>query len=171
MGLVMLRHTKPDVADGMCYGHLDLDVAACFERDALRLSQTLSTPDQIVSSPLQRCRKLADYLAGAWSLSVEVDHRLKEMDFGAWEGQLWDDIARSELDSWSDDFFHGNPHGGETVAQLAARVQDAKQAYLENPRNVLWVTHSGVIKAALAKGTQPDDYSANVSFGEFVSLP
>ena len=167
----MLRHTKPDVAEGTCYGHLDLDVAACFERDAMRLCQTLSPPHQIVSSPLQRCRKLADFLADAWSLSVEIDHRLKEMDFGAWEGQLWDEIARSELDAWSGDFFHGNPHGGETVAQLAARVQDAKQSHWDEQKNVLWVTHSGVIKAALATGTQPDDYSANVPFGEFVSLP
>lgn len=42
---------------------------------------------RVVSSPLSRCRKLAQYIATAAELPLHFDERLAEMDFGAWEGR------------------------------------------------------------------------------------
>ena len=33
MGLMLVRHTRPDVAPGVCYGRTDLDVAASFSAE------------------------------------------------------------------------------------------------------------------------------------------
>ena len=53
------------------------------------------------------------------------DERLREFDFGTWEGVRWDAIPRAELDAWAADFFHARPHGGESVHMLRERVETA----------------------------------------------
>lgn len=122
----------------------------------------------IVTSPLLRCRKLAAHLGGALSLSVEIDTRFIEMDFGTWECTPWADVPRGELDSWAADFVNARPHGGESVADLRERVQDG---LLAMPKHTLIVTHAGVIKAALAKGDTPTDFNTQIEFGGIVTIP
>ncbi|MEL6687024.1 MAG: histidine phosphatase family protein, partial [Pseudomonadota bacterium] len=98
MGLILLRHTTPEVQPGTCYGQLDLDVAATFKAEAEKAYRALPAIDRIVTSPLKRCRTLAQFIADRKQLSLEEDLRLMEMDFGAWEGTPWDDIPRAEID-------------------------------------------------------------------------
>ncbi|PID60024.1 MAG: hypothetical protein CSB44_11995 [Gammaproteobacteria bacterium] len=172
MPLIALRHTTPEVPPGTCYGRTDLGLAAGFEDEAAAVLDRLPPLAAIVSSPLFRCRELARVIGKARALPVMIDERLIEMDFGCWEGRLWNDIPREELDAWNDDFQHARPHGGESVAALTARTQHALDAW--RPRaiagSVLLVTHAGVIKAALAKGEGTEHYGAGVDFGSHVFL-
>ena len=46
-------------------------------------------PDRIVSSDLVRARDTAQYLADATGQQVEIDERLREMNFGEREGMTW----------------------------------------------------------------------------------
>ena len=69
------------------------------------------------------------------------------MDFGAWEGQPWADIAEAELTAWSTDFTHHRAGGGECVRELLHRVAAAWAALGSETSDVLWVTHGGVIRA------------------------
>ena len=74
-------------------------------------------------SPLQRCEQLARYLIALRpDLASNPDPRLREMDFGDWEGRPWADIARSEIDAWTQDFAHPPPGGGENLHSMLARV-------------------------------------------------
>lgn len=73
-----------------------------------------------------------------------------EMDFGRWEGVPWDRIPRAELDAWAADFDHARPHGGESVAIFAARVEAALSA-LRDGTPTLIVTHGGVMKVAAGR--------------------
>ena len=123
--LILLRHTRPAGADGLCYGRTDLLPDDDFESVAARLAQQLPAVARIASSPLTRCRLLAARLATARGLPLTIDPALIEMDFGRWEGQPWDALPRAELDAWAADFWHGAPHGGESVAQLHGRVHAA----------------------------------------------
>ncbi|MEL7111822.1 MAG: alpha-ribazole phosphatase [Pseudomonadota bacterium] len=171
MALVLLRHTQPDIAPGVCYGQTDLDVASTFDADAARVLADLPSVSRIVSSPLMRCRKLAEFIAQARVLGMTEDPRLMEMDFGCWEGKAWSEIPRPEIDAWADDFFHARPHGGESVAALTARTRAALSDWRDETRTTLIVTHAGVIRAAHAQGETAEAFSFPIDFGEHVRLP
>ena len=170
MALILLRHTTPDIASGICYGQTDLEVAATFEDEAAQAFAALPPIDHVVTSPLTRCRRLAQFIGERLQLSVEEDARLREMDFGAWEGQAWSAIARGELDQWAGDFYHARPHGGETVAMLRARTLAALTDWHEADKTGLVVTHAGVIRAAMAQGETASDFQTHIDFGGFVVL-
>ncbi|MEM6899027.1 MAG: alpha-ribazole phosphatase family protein [Pseudomonadota bacterium] len=171
MGLILLRHTTPDVSLGTCYGRTDLDVVDSFADEARKAAEALPAFDRIVSSPLTRCRRLASFVAERAKLDVQVDMRIQEMDFGNWEGFLWSDIPREGLDAWAADFLHARPHGGESVAELRDRVGAALADWSTPGISTLIVTHSGVIRAALSTGDGAGDFNVNIDFGGFVTLP
>ena len=107
MKLWPLRHAPVDAAAGLCYGASDLPcVIGRTEAVAATIAPLLPVDIAVHSSPLQRCAMLAGAIAlQRPDLSPpSIDPRLAEMDFGAWEGQPWDAIARSEFDAWTGDF-------------------------------------------------------------------
>lgn len=167
----MLRHTTPLVEAGTCYGQTDLDVADSFEHEVSEVLRRLPSIATIVSSPLRRCHKLAARIASHHNLSIRTDARLMEMDFGDWEGQLWSAIPRTDLDQWTGDFYRARPHGGESVEILKNRVDAALSEIQTMPTPALIITHAGVIRAALARGEDAQDYQTEIGFGEFVRLP
>ena len=170
MALILLRHTTPDVAPGICYGQTDLDVAESFETEAACVDAALPPFERIVSSPLQRCLKLAEFISKRSNIPVTHDPRLMELDFGTWEGRAWSEIARSEIDAWAADFYHARPHGGESVAILRARVRTALEELSDQDRPTLIVSHAGVIRAALARGEAPEDFDTEIAFGGFITM-
>jgi len=166
--IVLVRHTQPDIADGICYGSLDLPVAETFEAESVAVIKQLTKPDVLVSSPLQRCRSLATKISEAFDVPVVLDERVREMDFGSWEGTAWNDIDRSAIDQWSDEFYRARPHGGESVEMLVTRVRSALMAYRKTDKHHLVVCHAGVIKAAMSTGTTSSDFSTSVAFGGII---
>ncbi len=171
MSLTLVRHTRPDVPEGMCYGRTDVALLDTFRDEADAVLKSLPEVCQVVSSPLSRCRKLARRIASAAGLPLHIDGRLTEMDFGAWEGQLWCALPASELDAWANDFMHARPHGGESVAMLKKRVDEAIDDWAAHRQPIAFVTHAGVIKAACASdGSAPRDFSASVGFGGIIAL-
>lgn len=170
MALILLRHLRPDVAEGMCYGVTDLDLAPGYAAVLEALLVTLPVVDGVVTSPLRRCEMLAQAIAARRGLIAMPDARLCEMNFGAWEGRLWSDIPREELDAWAAEFLHARPHGGESVAMLQTRAQAALAEHAARPGTQLLVTHAGFIKAALATGPRAEDWPAALAFGEFVTI-
>ena len=171
MELILVRHTQPLVADGVCYGVTDLDLAPTFDDEAARIVATLPPVERLVTSPLGRCRRLADRVGAAQSLVPVVDERLREMDFGRWEGMPWNAIPRAELDAWAADFLHARPHGGESVHMLYERSRSAIADYRATGLSHIVVTHAGVIKAVRAEDQYPDAWRSNVEFGGTVRLP
>ncbi|SDY00212.1 histidine phosphatase family protein [Citreimonas salinaria] len=168
MALTLLRHTKPDVARGVCYGMTELALAATFAEEAAAIVRDLPRPARILTSPLSRCRLLAEHLGALFDLPAQVDPRWREMDFGGWEGRAWDRIPRAGLDAWAEDFRNYSGHGGESVAQLEARIREALAA---SPEGALIVTHAGCIKAACAIRDTRDGWDTKPAFGEAIRLP
>jgi alpha-ribazole phosphatase len=71
------------------------------------------------------------------------------MDFGRWEGQRWDAIDRSELDRWTQAFVSWRCGGAESVQAFMSRVAAAWDACRRARRPTVWITHAGVIRAAM----------------------
>ena len=170
MALIFLRHTRPVGSDGVCYGVTDLAAGPDLPNEVRRLQAQLPVVGRILSSPLVRCLRLAEALGAARGLEATVDHRLRELDFGAWEGRLWDNIPRAEIDAWAADLMGARPHGGETVAELAARVGAALEGAAETAPATLVVTHMGVIRAALAQAGRAGAWEARLPFGGWVDI-
>lgn len=139
MILHLIRHPRPLIATGICYGQLDI---ACEDPSAAaqRLRSDLPAGLPVWSSPLQRCQVLAEALHPA----PRFDHRLAEMHFGEWEGMRWDDIPRKELDAWAANVLDYAPPGGESPRQLQMRALEFV-ASLSEPEAIL-VTHAGIIR-------------------------
>jgi len=143
MILHLIRHPEPVIEPGICYGRLDI-LAKNAEAAAERLRAELPPDLPVWSSPLRRCRELAELLHPA----PRFDQRLAEMDFGLWEGRPWDSIPRTELDAWAADIAGYTPPGGESPRDVQRRVLDFINE-LAVPQAVL-VTHAGVIRLLLA---------------------
>lgn len=167
MSLILLRHTRPAGADGICYGRTDLLPDDSFDTEVARLRTELPEVARILTSPLTRCLRLAQALGAARSLSPQIDDRLVEMDFGAWEGLSWDAIARAELDAWAADFMHARPHGGESVTDLGTRATKALRAAAADGVPTLVVTHAGIIKAALVAAGDPKGWYIETGFAQW----
>jgi alpha-ribazole phosphatase len=138
----LIRHPRPLIGAGFCYGRLDVD---CDDPRpvAERLRQLLPPDTPVIASPLRRARRLAE----AIDPHAALDSRLAEIEFGEWDGRAWDDIDRDSLDAWAADLLGFTPPGGESVAGLQQRAIDFA-ASLTGPRVAL-VTHAGIIRALL----------------------
>lgn len=150
MNLWLVRHARPLVAAGVCYGATDIaaDAQATLAA-ALDLAEVLPMGIAIRYSVLQRCEQLALVLQGLRpDLSFTADARLVEMNFGDWEGQRWDDIPRTELDGWTAAFATWRCGGGESVEQVMARVAAVWDDTCQHQQPTAWITHAGVIRAA-----------------------
>jgi alpha-ribazole phosphatase len=149
MKLWLVRHALPLAEEGLCYGAADLpaDPQATL-RAAEALATLLPTPLAVSCSPLLRCRQLADALRALRpDLEYRLDPRLAEMHFGKWERRRWSDIARDEFDGWMADFPGYRCGGGESVAQLMARVSLAWGDARCGGSDAAWITHAGVVRA------------------------
>lgn len=125
MELILIRHTRCDVAEGTCYGRLDVPLAQTSAADiASTLAQTPSV-GLIFSSPSSRCHKLALALAARDNCPIRLLPDLMELNFGEWEGRRWSDVPRELSDPWAEDPWHRAPPRGESESELWARVQRA----------------------------------------------
>ncbi len=148
MQLFLIRHPQPAVPANTCYGRSDLDLAEHAEACAAALRPLLPGDSLVYTSPLKRCRLLAECLHPAPIL----DDRLLELNFGDWEMRTWDEIGTAALDAWAaapQDFV---PPGGEAVRNLRRRVAH----FLDGLRcaalpAAIVVTHAGVLRACAAE--------------------
>lgn len=151
MKLTLVRHTALQVPAGICYGQSDIDVAASFHDELSQLQLKLNGAEfhAVYTSPLQRCSKLAQALNVG---NVIHDERLKELHFGDWEMQAWDDIPRDIFDHWAQNYAHLPPPNGETFTQLQQRGVEflTEMSNIHSQQHVLVVTHGGMIRALIA---------------------
>lgn len=182
MRLHLIRHPRPALAAGICYGSSDVPASEEDLREALlRLPPRLPARVPVLSSPLLRCKELAMQLAGALHAAPPVvDARLAEMHFGDWELKSWDAIPRDEIDAWASDTANYRPGGGESVIEVAVRLAAfLADAHRFGSEDIVVVTHAGVIRLLLEIGNGADLHAAalaaarvrrEIAFGEPVLL-
>ena len=177
MRLHLVRHLAPLVATGTCYGRTDLAVDPAAQALALpSLRARLPDGAEVISSPLRRCAQLASQL----SAQVHFDARLAELDFGAWEMRAWDQIARAEIDAWAAAVDTYRPGGGESVLDMALRIDAFYAALMHQPwADVVVVCHAGAIRLLCARqaGCSPAEMAREaaktahaIGYGDIVVL-
>jgi alpha-ribazole phosphatase len=140
----LIRHPRPSVGSGVCYGATDLALAENPELIADTLRKLLPAAAPLYSSPLRRCRALAQCIHP----EPRIDERLRELNFGTWEMRSWEQIDRAALDAWAADPLNFAPPGGESPAELIRRVGDFHTSVsAATDGDVIVVCHAGTIKA------------------------
>lgn len=150
--LYLIRHTTPNIETSICYGSSDIDVTKNFllEADDIRKLINSTNPISVFSSPLIRCSKLAKELFPNHSIIYEDD--IKELDFGDWEMQSWDQINKNEINRWYKDFMNIAPPNGESFMNLYSRSTNKIYNIFNNTKEYSTdaiITHSGVIRCIL----------------------
>lgn len=148
MKIYAIRHTSVAVKPGICYGQSNVEPADSFQEEKDQLVNNLSHLkfDKVYSSPLLRCKLLAEALFD--KQEIVYDERLKELNFGDWELQAWDDIyAQSEGEVWMNNYQTLPTKNGESYPEMEKRVQyffeELKQ---KKGENIAIVTHAGVVR-------------------------
>ncbi len=108
-------------------------------------------PTVVLSSPFARARETAELAVEALDLPVRLDERLRERDFGAFDGmtgagireQFPDEARRRELLGK----FYYRPPGGESWADVALRIRSvlSTEAPILDGQRALLVAHQAVI--------------------------
>jgi probable phosphoglycerate mutase len=164
--LLLIRHGQTEWnAAGVMQGQAPhAALTELGHRQSAEVARQLASlsPGALISSDLHRALQTADYCAQATGLEVQTSPALREQGYGILEGrpsrELWDAV------DWDDP--HWAPEGGESLAQLHARVG----AYIDHLRRhlpadvdtVALVTHGDAIRAvqAVAAGLGPEGMPA-----------
>lgn len=158
--LLLVRHARVQVPQGVCYGRTDVALHPGWEKIVSGLSVLArGVGGRVVhTSPAQRCLNMARRLASATGMELRVDDRLAELDFGQWEGKSWQEIGRAALDEWAASPEHFTPPGGESGQVLRQRVRAFWRDLSEVGTAACVVSHGGPLRvmSALAEGHGPD---------------
>lgn len=161
--LFLVRHGEtPSNRELRFLGTGDEALTARGRRQARLLAECLTRLplSAVLASPLQRTAETAEVIAQRAGLSLTLEPRLREQDYGEWEGlsgtDLRDRLGDSGLRGWLADP-ERTPPGGESLAAVAARVQEVlaelrkgpRREDGDEPRQVVLVSHVGPIKALL----------------------
>jgi len=114
----------------------------------------LPEPVTVVSSPQVRARQTADVLAAELGLDVREDEGWGELRFGEWHGLGYREIAArwaAEYRAWQGSTTAAPP-GGESLDQLAARTEEARERLVaRHPgQAVVVVSHIGPVRSTAA---------------------
>jgi alpha-ribazole phosphatase len=156
--LLLVRHLEPDASVfGRAYGRLDVPLSPGARKQAEELARALEEIPfaAVYSSPLRRALETAGPIAGRHGLEPLVHDGLRELDFGAFEGERFEDLERSQpaqYRAWMTDPTGVTFPGGESFSVLRSRATAAAEEICERHRGscVAVVAHGGVTRAILA---------------------
>lgn len=166
-----MRHA-PVAVSGVCYGQSDvpttLDPSAAADSawpgiEALPITR-------VVSSPWVRTRELARLLAARKGVPIEIDQRVSELHFGAWEGRRYADLELHDgtrFAAWMAGWETEAPPGGETLDAMRARVHEWIDEHVATESGALVVAHAGVIRLLRARARR----DGGGSFGAMLAEP
>jgi broad specificity phosphatase PhoE len=156
--LLLARHGQTaDNANLVFQGQTGRGLDARGRAQAGRLAERLRRwpPDALYASDLERAIETAEIVGEACGLVPRLDRDLREVDVGTWSGKSHDEIASLYPEEWAawSAGLDARRGGGETYAELAARVEGAlaRIAAEHAEKRVVVVTHGGAIKSFIAK--------------------
>ncbi|WP_433617178.1 histidine phosphatase family protein [Paenibacillus cellulositrophicus] len=124
--LLLVRHgTTQWNREKRYLGHTDipLDPGSRVELAPLARELTGKAFHGVYCSDLARCRETLAIISPAHADTAMYDPRLREMDFGAWEGHTYEQLQHEFLyRQWIDSPQQVTPPGGESWADFAGRI-------------------------------------------------
>lgn len=149
MDIYLIRHTSVDVPAGYAYGQTDVPLRPTFEQEAATVKENLAglSFDQVYTSPLTRCVRLASYCGYP---DAKREDRIKEINFGEWEMKSWEELSADPRSvAWFEDWLHVPTPGGESLTDQYTRVSSFLNELRESGlQKVCLFAHGGVLTCA-----------------------
>lgn len=140
--IYVVRHGHCDRA-GTLLGQCDAGLTPQGITQAETLAGQLSGVERIVASDLRRAVQTAERIAARAGVAVELDARLREISYGAWDGRPWQDGVEP----------------AESLEAFEARVAEAWQEICAGTARVtVVVAHQGVNAVILGDLGLTQDY-------------
>jgi probable phosphoglycerate mutase len=152
--LFLLRHAAHDQLHRLCGRLPGIGLGPAGLDQAARLGARLRREriEALYASPLQRCGETAAVLGQALGLTPVTAEAATEIDVGGWSGQSFAALAGAPgWDDWNEHRDTARPPGGESMAEVTARITGVMAALqARHPEGrVALVSHADVIKAAV----------------------
>lgn len=168
----LIRHTSVNVPKGICYGQTDVPLNESFPAEAQVVKENLekmeSAWDGVYCSPLSRCVKLAHFCGYTNALP---DNRIKELNFGEWEMQRFDQITDPRIQEWYKDYIRVRATGGESFEDQYNRVKDfLMEKKKEGKQNILLFVHGGVLVCSKILSGQVDPKDAFAALDDYGTI-
>jgi len=152
--IILIRHGQTEWnVDGRLNSTTDLELSQKGRKDLTIIRQALAGAqiDRVISSPLLRARETAHIVAP--KLPVEIDPRLREVDFGPFEGKTPQDVAEGPLAEafrlWRQEPESVIPEGAEDFHEAARRGRDFLDSLQPVEETILVVSHGALLRVML----------------------
>jgi broad specificity phosphatase PhoE len=157
MDLILVRHGRTDAKLDLCLGQADLPLSTRGFTDVQQLAATWNGPAPrfLFCSDLRRAQQSAQVFAAKFAIEPLIDPRLREVDFGRWNGRHWNDVMQadnSRYRHWLENWVIQEAPDGESFADVLRRTGAWLAALLGSTANedcVLAIAHAGSIRAVL----------------------
>jgi broad specificity phosphatase PhoE len=157
--ILLIRHGSTDPLGRVLYGRMPgVHLNAEGRRQAEAVAQTLKQRyalSEVVSSPMERTRETAQFLADAQGLDIITEEEINEIDFGSWMGKSFEELQGSEdWTRYNESRSTAWPPGGESMMEVQARgwralARIAERYLHESNVTVAAVSHGDVVRALL----------------------
>lgn len=149
MKLLMVRHGRTDWNDlKKIQGCVDIGLNETGRNQAKETAKLLENEniDLIISSPLIRTKQTAEIINEGRNINIIYDERLKERDFGEFEGLTKKDFDYESFWTYSKNLKYEK---AENIQEFFKRefefLDEVKEKYKD--KTILLVTHAGVTTA------------------------
>ncbi len=148
MKIYSTRHGQTDYnKQELILGITDIPLNETGEKQAIQLAEEIEKIDidLIISSPMMRAQQTAKSIADRCGLEIITDNRLKEWDYGEYEGKsrFTEGFAENKRE-----FAVKMGNTGESVLQVSHRVYNFLDEITAKYRdkNILLVSHGGICR-------------------------
>lgn len=165
LSLIIIRHGQTDWNKSrLIQGQLDIPLNESGEQQASALRSALvplvkesTVPIRAMASDLSRAFHTAE-LALDGCLPIQPEPLLQEINYGSWQGLDHAQIRANDPEAaqrwWNEPAWDYNPHGGESYADLHARMLQFHQQRIlplleEESQRVLIFTHGAAMRSYL----------------------
>ena len=155
--IILVRHGESEYnAKRIVQGHIDTDLTPAGIVQARLAAEYLKKNyriDKIYSSDLRRAYRTAVIISHVLELPVIKDDRIREMNFGQWEGRTYEHIFQTDYEAfrkWLQNPVACPLPSQEEISRFKNRLESFYQDILkEEVENILIVGHGGSIQGLL----------------------
>lgn len=150
MDVIFIRHGETSENKSGIYGSLDTSLSEKGKGQILKTKGILEdiSFDEVYISPLKRTIETANILC----LDGILEPRIEEINFGIFQGKTYEEIKRKypqETYDWTNDYINYRIPDGESLMDLYKRTSKFLEGLVVEDKDILVITHEGVIKCAL----------------------
>lgn len=157
--IYLVRHGETDWNAAQRFqGQSDVPLNENGRQQASQIAQRLAKEeiDAMYASDLSRAWETVEAIAQRHACPLMAESRLRESDFGDWEGCTYPEIQARDpeaVQAWHEDLANFIPPGGESLPQFAQRIKAAYQDIIRQhneEETILLVAHGGSLQILIA---------------------